>query len=116
MTSKRVVLYATFTARAGNAQEVARLLADYATLVRAEHGNVLFEASSLADTPEAFFVYEEYVNQTAFQAHLDAPYGATFNAALAPLIVEPQSHLVFLTPIGDRRDEAITTPSAPRNS
>jgi len=96
MTSTSVILYATFTARAGHAGTVASLLADYAATVRAEAGNVLFEASSRVGAPEAFFVYEEYVDDAAFQAHLGAPYGARFNAALAPLIVEPQSQLVFL--------------------
>jgi len=96
MNSNHVILYATFTARAGHAETVAALLADYAQTVRTEPGNVLFEPSCHADTPEAFFVYEEYVDEAAFQAHLAAPYGARFNAALAPLIVEPQSQLVFL--------------------
>jgi len=91
-----VILYATFTARTGHAPAVAALLADYAAKVRAEAGNVLFEASSRVDAPEAFFVYEEYVDEAAFQAHLGAPYGAVFNAALKPLIVEPESQLVFL--------------------
>jgi len=91
-----VILYATFTASAGNALAVAALLSDYAATVRKEPGNVLFEASCKADQPESFFVYEEYADEAAFQAHLNAPYGPSFNAALAPLIVEPQSLLTFL--------------------
>jgi len=96
MRSNRVILYASFTARAGAAETVAALLADYARTVRTEPGNVLFEASYHADAPEAFFVYEEYVDDAAFQVHLAAPYGAAFNAVLKPLIVEPESQLVFL--------------------
>lgn len=91
-----VILYATFTASAGNAAVVAALLSDYAAAVRKEPGNVLFEASCKADEPESFFVYEEYADEAAFQAHLNAPYGEPFNAALAPIIVEPQSQLTFL--------------------
>lgn len=91
-----VILYATFTASAGNAGAIVALLGDYAATVRKEPGNVLFEASWKADEPESFFVYEEYADDAAFQAHLNAPYGAPFNAALAPLIVEPQSLLTFL--------------------
>lgn len=91
-----VILYATFTASPGNAAAVAALLRDYAASVRKEPGNVLFEASCKLDKPESFFVYEEYADEAAFQAHLNAPYGAPFNAALAPLIVEPQSRLTFL--------------------
>jgi len=95
-----VILYATFTAAAGNADAVAVLLGDYAATVRKEPGNVLFEASRKATEPDAFFVYEEYADEAAFQAHLNAPYGAPFNAALAPLIVEPQSRLTFLRRVG----------------
>lgn len=97
MTADRsVILYATFTASAGNAATVAALLGEYAVAVRREPGNVLFEASRNAEDPESFFVYEEYADEVAFQAHLNAPYGASFNASLAPLIVEPQSRLTFL--------------------
>ena len=94
--SSPVILYATFTAAAGNAATVAALLRDYAASVREEPWNVLFEATCKVGDPESFFVYEEYVNEDAFQAHLNAPYGAPFNAALAPLIVEPQSLLTHL--------------------
>lgn len=92
-----VILYATFTALPGHAATVAALLAKYAELVRKEPGNVLFDVSCRADAPESFFVYEEYVDEAAFNAHLSAPYGTPFNAELAPLIVEPQSLLTFLT-------------------
>lgn len=91
-----VILYATFTASAGNAAAVGALLSDYAATVRLESGNVLFKASCRVDEPGSFFVYEEYADQAAFQAHLNAPYGATFNTAVGPLIVEPQSRLIFL--------------------
>ena len=92
-----VILYATFTALPGHAATIAALLADYAELVRKEPGNVIFQASCRTDAPESFFVYEEYVDEAAFQAHLSAPYGAPFNAELIPLIVEPQSLLTFLS-------------------
>jgi quinol monooxygenase YgiN len=95
-TGTSVILYATFTASAGNASAVALLLSDYSARVRKEPGNVLFEASSKADEPESFFVYEEYADEAAFQAHLNAPYGIPFNDRLSSLIVEPRSRLTFL--------------------
>jgi quinol monooxygenase YgiN len=95
-TDTSVILYATFTASAGNAAAVAMLLSDYSARVRKEPGNVLFEASSKIDEPESFFVYEEYADEAAFQTHLNAPYGTPFNDRLSSLIVEPQSRLTFL--------------------
>lgn len=91
-----VILYATFTATQGNAAQVATLLSDYACEVRKEPGNLRFEALHRAELPESFFVFEEYADETAFQAHLNAPYGALFNAALTALIVEPHSVLTLL--------------------
>jgi quinol monooxygenase YgiN len=91
-----VILHATFTAREGETDRVAELVRDYAHLVRAEPGNVAFEATQRADVPEAFFIYEVYENELAFSEHLNAPKGRIFNDKLAPLIVEPESNLTFL--------------------
>ncbi len=94
-----IALHATFTAQPGRAEEIAELLRDYAERVQAEPGNQLFAASQLDSNPDSFFVYEEYTDQSAFDTHLSAPYGAVFNANLSPLIVEPQSVLTLLNRI-----------------
>lgn len=92
------VLHAVFTAQPGAADRVAALLRDFAEVVRAEEGNIVFEAHRLVDDPDRFFVYEVYRDEDAFQAHLHAPAGIPFNAALQELIVEPTSILTFLRP------------------
>ena len=94
--SEPTILHATFTALPGNEEEVARLIAEFGDVVRREPGNVVFDVTRERDRPERFFVYEEYVDEAAFQAHLSAPAGTPFNAALTPLIVEPSSQLTFL--------------------
>jgi quinol monooxygenase YgiN len=90
------ILHATFTARPGEGDRVAALLAGFAEHVRAEEGNVVFDATRLVDDPDRFFVYEVYRDEAAFQAHLSSPAGIPFNAALQDLIVEPSSQLTFL--------------------
>ncbi|MEJ1090380.1 putative quinol monooxygenase [Microbacterium istanbulense] len=90
------ILHATFTAIPGQGDRVAALLAEFAEGVRAEPGNVVFDATRLVDDPDRFFVYEVYRDEEAFQAHLAAPAGVPFNAALQELIVEPHSQLTFL--------------------
>lgn len=95
MTSP-TILHATFTARPGEGERVERLLQDFAEEVRAEPGNVFFDVTRLIADPDRFFVYEEYVDEAAFQAHIAAPAGVPFNAALRSLIVEPASQLTFL--------------------
>jgi quinol monooxygenase YgiN len=89
-------LFAEFTALPGKREEVAALLRVLAHRVREEPGNVLFEASSRADSPDSFFVYEEYRDAAAFDAHIGAEYGAQFNTALNPLIAEDHSRLTWL--------------------
>lgn len=96
------VLHAQFTARPGQEEEVASLLATLAENVRREEGNLVFDAFRHEDDPSRFFVYEVYRDEAAFDAHLLAPYGAVFNASLQQLIIEPHSILTFLTVLSAR--------------
>jgi quinol monooxygenase YgiN len=92
-------LFAEFTAREGTEAEVARLIEDYALKVREEEGNIAFDVYTKAADPRAFWIFEAYRDEDAFQAHLNAPYGGPFNAALTPLIEEEASVLTFLDPL-----------------
>ncbi|WP_327714765.1 antibiotic biosynthesis monooxygenase [Streptomyces sp. NBC_00490] len=92
-------LLAEFTAREGAQDEVSHLLLEYAKQVREEEGNIAFDVYTKAAAPRAFWIFEVYRDEDAFQAHLKAPYGAPFNAALVPLIEEDASVLTFLDPV-----------------
>jgi quinol monooxygenase YgiN len=94
--SDPIVLYAEFTARPDRLPEVERLITRLAEHVRHEPGNLEFTVYQRAEDPCRFFVFERYVDRAAFEAHLAAPYGATFNTALGDLIVESGSQLSFL--------------------
>ncbi len=97
-----VALIAEFTARPGQGDAVADLLAGLTTDVRNEPGNVVFDGHRRMDDATKFVVYEIYRDRAAFEAHISAPYGAVFNAKLRDLIVEPNSVLTFLTPVPAR--------------
>ncbi|MET9506757.1 putative quinol monooxygenase [Streptomyces sp. NPDC006622] len=92
-------LLAEFTAREGTRDDVARLIGDYALKVRQEEGNITFDVYTKAAHPRSFWIFEVYRDEEAFQAHLKAPYGGPFNAALAPLIEEDASVLTFLSAV-----------------
>ncbi|MFG2025292.1 putative quinol monooxygenase [Streptomyces sp. NPDC048825] len=92
-------LLAEFTAREGAQDEVARLIGDYAMKVREEEGNIAFDVYTKAVNPRAYWIFEVYRDEDAFRAHLNAPYGGPFNAALTPLIEEDASVLTFLDPV-----------------
>ena len=96
-TTVQKVLVAEFTVRPGGEARVAEMIRSLAEQVRNEPGNVLFEVHTRADDARAYWVYEIYRDEEAFQAHLAAPYGARFNAELQDLIEEDGSVLTFLT-------------------
>ncbi|MEU4728520.1 putative quinol monooxygenase [Streptomyces sp. NPDC023588] len=93
-------LLAEFTVRPGNEERVAELVQDYAARVREEPGNLAFEVYTKKSNPLAYWIFEVYASEAAFQDHLAAPYGPAFNAALQPLIREKESLLTFLSPLG----------------
>ncbi|MFC9678224.1 putative quinol monooxygenase [Streptomyces sp. NPDC056948] len=92
----KTTLFAEFTAREGAEDEVARMILEYAEKVRQEEGNLTFEVYTKSANPRAYWIFEAYRDEDAFQAHLKAPYGGPFNTALAPLIEEDASVLTFL--------------------
>jgi quinol monooxygenase YgiN len=92
-------LLAEFTAREGAEADVARLVLEYAEKVREEDGNLAFDVYTKASHPRAYWIFEVYQDEAAFQTHLKAPYGGPFNAALTPLIEEDASELTFLDPV-----------------
>ncbi|KFF60208.1 hypothetical protein JF66_05925 [Cryobacterium sp. MLB-32] len=94
-----VALYAEFTATPGNIERVSALIDEFAGVVRAEPGNICFDAHSVEAHPATIFVYELYRDPAAFEAHLAAPAGAVFNRALAQLVEGGGSTLTMLTPI-----------------
>ncbi|GAA1825980.1 putative quinol monooxygenase [Agromyces salentinus] len=104
-----VWLMAEFTALTGREEEVERLLLALADEVRREPGCLEFQPHRVVAPPAGvdvaagpapvgtrFVVVEAYRDREAFTAHLAAPYGAVFNGALGPLIVEDGSVLTFL--------------------
>jgi quinol monooxygenase YgiN len=99
MSPSVVSLVARIRALPGREAEVESLLAQYGKTVRQEAGNRIFAVNKSAEDSRLFVVYEEYSSQEAFQAHLQAEYGAVFNATLAPLVVGGRSELQMLEPV-----------------
>jgi autoinducer 2-degrading protein len=92
-------LYAEFRAVPGAGDAVASLVAGYRRDVTAEPGNLCFLAHRLTDDRDRFFVYEEYVDDAAFEAHLVTAHCARFNEEFAPLVVGGGSTLTWLEPV-----------------
>jgi quinol monooxygenase YgiN len=92
-----IILYAEFTAKPNSEAEVARLISGLAGKVRQEPGNTEFTVYRERDNPRKFFVFEEYLDEASFNAHISAEYGVVFNQQLSSLIEGGASQLTFLT-------------------
>jgi quinol monooxygenase YgiN len=92
-----VILYAEFTAKPGSESQVQMLISGLAEKVRQEPGNAEFTVYRERDNPRRLFVFEEYLDEASFEAHIGAEYGAVFNRQLSSLIEERASQLTFLT-------------------
>jgi quinol monooxygenase YgiN len=92
-----MILYAEFTAMPGSEADVGRLISGQAEDVRREPGNTEFTVYRERDNPRKFFVFEQYLDETGFEAHIGAEYGMIFNERLGSLIEEGESQLTWLT-------------------
>jgi quinol monooxygenase YgiN len=94
-------LYAGFTVKPGHEARVAEMMRELTAHVRQEPGNVTFAPYTEKANPHRYFVFEDYADDAAFQAHISAEYGARFNAELADLIEGDASELTWLRPVPD---------------
>ena len=60
---------ARWVARAGEEDRVAAVFEKLAPASRAEPGNILYQLHRDPDDPRVFFIYEQYVDRAAFDAH-----------------------------------------------
>ena len=92
-----MILYAEFTAKQGSESQVETLISGLAEQVRREPGNTEFTVYRERDNPRKFFVFEQYLDEASFDAHIGAEYGLVFNQQLSILIEEGESQLTWLT-------------------
>jgi quinol monooxygenase YgiN len=92
-----MILYAEFTAKPGSDSQVETLISGLAEQVRREPGNTEFTVYRERDNPRKFFVFEQYLDEAGFDAHISAEYGLIFNQQLSGLIEEGESQLTWLT-------------------
>ena len=94
----QIHLIATIEVRPDVLPVAAALLLEYGDVVRAESGNLHFEAFRDRDSG-AMVVVERYASQEAFEAHLADPANAAFNAKLAEILGGGGSTLQMLEPL-----------------
>lgn len=68
-----LVIAAYYTAKAGNADKVVALLQTWAPMAREEEGCANFIVNQSVDDPNQIMLYEQYVDQAAFDFHANRP-------------------------------------------
>jgi len=68
------VVAATWRAKAGEEGRVADTIRTMTPLSRSEEGNLFYQAQVSPEDPMTFFLYEQYVDEAAYEAHKAAPY------------------------------------------
>lgn len=96
-------LYAEFTARPGAQQQVAGLVAAYADQVRAETGCLAFDPFVRTEDKRRWVVFEAYVDDAAFGAHMTTEHNRRFNAEIVQHIEGGTPSLVWLTAVASGR-------------
>ena len=61
-----------WTIKEGDVDAVLESLRPLVEASRAEAGCLLYQAHRSADDPNVIFLYEQYVDETAYQAHADS--------------------------------------------
>jgi quinol monooxygenase YgiN len=68
------VVAAYWRARAGEEETIARILEQLTPLSRQEPGCLFYQAHRATDDPRLFFLYEQYVDAAAYEAHMATPH------------------------------------------
>jgi quinol monooxygenase YgiN len=66
------VVSATWRARAGKEERLLELIRELTPPSRAEPGNRFYQAQRSLEDPRVFYLYEQYADAAAYQAHMDS--------------------------------------------
>jgi quinol monooxygenase YgiN len=84
-----VTVVAHYRARQGAGQQVADALLQHVAATRREPGCRTFVATRAVDDPDRFVLFEQYDDETAFQAHRATPHFRRYvEEMVVPLLEE----------------------------
>ena len=85
----------TYVIRAGQEAEAARLFGLLEEATRQEPGCLLYVAHRSPTDPRRFFLYEQYVDQAALDAHRAAPHFEAYGKNGVILIAESRTPEIY---------------------
>lgn len=91
------VVTAFWRARDGQQDTVARALVELSRASRQEAGCLYYQAHRSPDDPRLFFIYEQYVDQAAFDVHVSSAHFAQYGRNTAIPQLESRERVAYLT-------------------
>jgi len=83
-----VVLAVTWVAKSGREHEVTELLSKLTSESRHEPGCITYQVHRHRTEPRRFFIYEQYKDDAALEAHRTAPYFLQYAKKELPRIAD----------------------------
>ena len=68
------VVSAKWRAKEGKADRLLEVIREMTPPSRAEQGNLFYQAQRSVDDPQLFYLYEQYVDEDAYKAHVESPH------------------------------------------
>jgi quinol monooxygenase YgiN len=97
------VVSAHWRAKEGKEDRLAELIEELAPPSRAEPGSVFYQAQRSVDDPRLFYLYEQYADEAAYQAHMDSEHFTRLVKEEAiPELLESRERAFYTTIIDER--------------
>jgi quinol monooxygenase YgiN len=97
------VVSAHWRAKQGKEERLAELIEELTPPSRAEPGNLFYQAQRAVDDPQLFYLYEQYADEAAYQAHMDSDHFTRLVKEEAiPELLETRERAFYTTIIDDR--------------
>src|SRR5689334_5675138 len=97
------VVSAHWRAKQGKEERLAELIAEMTPPSRAEPGNLFYQAQRSVEDPQLFYLYEQYADEAAYEAHMDSEHFTRLVKGEAiPDLLEARERAFYETIVDDR--------------
>jgi quinol monooxygenase YgiN len=97
------VVSAHWRAKEGKEARLAAVIEEMTPPSRAEPGNLFYQAQRAVDDPQLFYLYEQYADEAAYEAHMDSEHFTRLVKEEAiPELLEARERAFYTTMVDDR--------------
>jgi quinol monooxygenase YgiN len=96
------VVSALWRAKEGEEDRIARIIEEMTPPSREEAGNLFYQGHRSPDDPRLFYLYEQYVDESGYQAHQDSDHFQKLVVREAIPNLEDRQRTFYETMVDDR--------------